>query len=83
MRETNIRTLYDVQQVLKKFGIYVHVGQRIWDIELMAIELDRLYQQEVIDQATFVTCKLVLNREHKYEEQGVKNNDSRSQTTGD
>ena len=49
----------------------------------MAIELDRLYQQEVIDQATFVTCKLVLSREHKYEEQGVKNNDSRSQITGD
>lgn len=83
MRETNIHTLYDVQQILKRFGIYVHVGKRIWDIELMAIELDRLYQQKVIDQATFVTCKVVLNREHKYEEKEVKRNDRRSQTTGD
>jgi uncharacterized protein YqgQ len=72
MRETNIHTLYDVQQVLKKFGIYVYVGKRIWDIELMAIELDRLYHEQVIDQATFITCKLVLNREHKIEEQGMK-----------
>ncbi|NVY96922.1 YqgQ family protein [Lactobacillus sp. DCY120] len=62
-----MRTLYDVQQVLKQFGIYVYVGKRIWDIELMALELDRLYHEQVIDQPTFITCKLVLNREHELE----------------
>lgn len=68
MKETNIQTLYDVQQVLKRFGIYVYVGKRIWDIELMAIELDRLYHEQVIDQPTFITCKAVLHREHRIEE---------------
>ncbi|MBA1435045.1 DUF910 family protein [Lactobacillus bombi] len=70
-----MRTLYDVQQVLKKFGIYVHLGKRIWDIELMAIELDRLYHEQVIDQATFITCKLVLDHEHNFEERGLKKAD--------
>ncbi|UQS84374.1 YqgQ family protein [Bombilactobacillus thymidiniphilus] len=68
-----MKTLYDVQQLLKKFGIYVHLGKRLWDIELMALELDRLYQEKVIDQANFITCKLVLTREHNYEEKQAGN----------
>ncbi|UQS82871.1 YqgQ family protein [Bombilactobacillus folatiphilus] len=63
-----MKTLYDVQQVLKRFGIYVYVGKRLWDIELMSIELDRLYKEQVIDQPTFLTCKMVLKREHQIEE---------------
>lgn len=72
MRETNIHTLYDVQQVLKQFGIFIHVGQRLWDIELMAIELDRLYHEGVIDQATFITSKMVLQHEHTLEKRRQK-----------
>lgn len=34
-----METLYDVQQLLKQFGVYVYVGKRIYDIELMQIEL--------------------------------------------
>ena len=30
-----MKTLYDVQQLLKRFGIFVYVGKRLWDIELM------------------------------------------------
>ena len=37
-----MRTLYDVQQLLRRFGIYVYVGKRLWDIELMQIELKSL-----------------------------------------
>ena len=40
----NYRTLYDVQQLLKEFNVFVYVGKRLYDIELMAIELDNLYQ---------------------------------------
>ena len=39
-----MKTLYDVQQLLKNFGIFVYVGKRMWDIELMALELDHLYK---------------------------------------
>lgn len=38
-----MKTLYDVQQLLKQFGIYVYVGKRLWDIEVMALELDHLH----------------------------------------
>ncbi|MCA9766671.1 MAG: DUF910 family protein, partial [Carnobacterium sp.] len=38
-----MRTLYDVQQILKKFGIFIYVGKRMWDIELMMIELKKIH----------------------------------------
>ena len=67
-----MKTLYDVQQLLKNFGIFVYVGKRMWDIELMALELDHLYKSGVIDKQTFLSAKLVLNREHGVEEKRAK-----------
>ncbi|KRM93918.1 hypothetical protein FC56_GL000639 [Lentilactobacillus senioris DSM 24302 = JCM 17472] len=67
-----MKTLYDVQQLLKKFNIYVYVGKRIWDIEVMALELDHLHQAQLITQDEFIQAKLVLTQQHRIEEQ--KNN---------
>ncbi|USS88603.1 YqgQ family protein [Fructilactobacillus hinvesii] len=62
-----MKNLYDVQQLLKRFGIYVYVGKRIWDIEVMALELDHLHEAKVISQADFMAAKLVLKHEHHIE----------------
>ncbi|GBG94110.1 hypothetical protein LFYK43_05690 [Ligilactobacillus salitolerans] len=71
-----MKTLYDVQQLLKKFGVFVYVGKRLWDIELMALELDHLRTSGVISNDTFIKAKLVLEREHHLEEkrEQAKNN---------
>ncbi len=53
----NYRTLYDVQQLLKEFNVFVYVGKRLYDIELMAIELDNLYQSGVVDKSTYTKAK--------------------------
>ena len=67
-----MRTLYDVQQLLKRFGIYVYVGSRLYDIELMAIELKNLYDAQVIDKKAYQDAALVLRREHRLEEEKMK-----------
>lgn len=67
-----MKTLYDVQQLLEKYGILVHVGKRIWDIELMAIELDNIYKAGLIDQHDYLIAKLILDREHNYEARRAK-----------
>lgn len=67
-----MRTLYDVQQLLKKYGILVHVGKRIWDIELIAIELDNIYKAGLIEQKDYLVAKLILQREHEIEEKDEK-----------
>ena len=62
-----MRTIYDVQQLLKGFGSVIYVGKRLWDIEVMGIELDSLYKAEVIDLKTYHAAKVVLIREHELE----------------
>ncbi|WP_288530139.1 YqgQ family protein [uncultured Secundilactobacillus sp.] len=71
-----MKTLYDVQQLLKQFGIYVYVGKRLWDIEVMALELDHLHEGHVIDDQTYAHAKLVLRREHRLEESQQTKKDS-------
>lgn len=72
MDNMSFRTLYDVQQLLKRFGTFVHLGKRIWDIELMFSEVKRLYEGGLIDKQTFIRAQLVLKREHRKEEEKEK-----------
>lgn len=58
--------MFDVQQILKRFGTYVYTGDRLGDIELMASEIEELYQSHFIPNQEYVMAKLILQREtHK------------------
>ena len=72
-----MKTSYDVQQLLEKYGILVHVGKRIWDIELMALELDNINKAGLIDHHDYMMAKLILSREHRIEELKEKKKDSK------
>ena len=69
-----MESLYAVQQLLKRFGIFVYVGSRIYDIELMTIELRNLYDNRLIDHDTYMTAWHILKREHRVEESRKKGN---------
>lgn len=62
-----MKNLYDVQQLLKRFNILVHVGKRKWDIELMGLELDNLHRRGVITDKEYMQAKLILRHEYEYE----------------
>lgn len=62
-----MKTLYDVQQLLKRFGIIVYMGKRLYDIELMRIELKRIYDAGLMDRLEFLEADTVLRREYKIE----------------
>ncbi|MGT2924558.1 YqgQ family protein [Streptococcus caviae] len=64
-----MKTLYDVQQLLKRFGIYVYLGKRLYDIEMMKIELERLYENGLISKDDYLQAELVLRREHRIEKE--------------
>lgn len=68
-----MRILYDVQLLLKRFGIYVHVGERLWDIEMMSIELKSLKDSGLIEDDVYIPAALVLRKEHRLEEEKQKN----------
>ena len=62
-----MNTLYDVQQFLKKFGIIIYVGKRLYDIELMKIELKRIYDAGLMEKLDYLEAEAVLRREHAQE----------------
>lgn len=47
---------------------------RIYDIELMTIELRNLYDSRLIDHDTYMTAWRILKREHRIEESRKKGN---------
>ncbi|MGT2925860.1 YqgQ family protein [Streptococcus cuniculipharyngis] len=64
-----MKSLYDVQQLLKRFGIIVYLGKRLYDIEMMKIELERLYQNGLLGREDYLQAELILRREHRLERQ--------------
>nr|WP_278925214.1 YqgQ family protein [Streptococcus canis] len=62
-----MKTLYDVQQLLKNFGIFIYLGKRLYDIEMMKIELRRLYDSGLLDKDDYFNAELILRREHRLE----------------
>lgn len=52
---------------LKNFGIFVYLGKRLYDIEMMKIELQRLYDSGLLDKRDYLNAELILRREHRLE----------------
>lgn len=72
----SFKSVYDVQQLLKQFGIFVYVGERLWDLEIMMDELRKIHHNYLIDQTVFLSAMGILKREHQVEQQRLdaKNN---------
>ena len=62
-----MKTLFDVQQLLKRFGIYIYIGKRLYDIEVMKLELEKLYENGLIDKTEYLEAELVLRHEDRLE----------------
>ena len=62
-----MKTLFDVQQLLKRFGSYIYIGKRLYDIEVMKLELEKLYENGLIDKTEYLEAELVLRHEHRLE----------------
>lgn len=67
MQETQMKTFLDVLNLLKRYDIYVHLGNRLWDIELAAIEIDNMARAGLIQPEEYARIKLVLQHEHEAE----------------
>ncbi|HLR66454.1 YqgQ family protein [Virgibacillus alimentarius] len=58
-----MQTVYDVQQILKRFGIYIYTGDRLGDLELMEMEMKELYLAEFLPIKQYHMAKIILRRE--------------------
>ncbi|ACB60353.1 MULTISPECIES: YqgQ family protein [Exiguobacterium] len=55
-----MKTLYDVQQLLKSYGTIVYLGDRESDIAMMMLELDELEQAGVLEKKQYDSAKVIL-----------------------
>lgn len=67
-----MKTVYDVQQVLKRFGIYIYTGNRIGDLELMLFEVKELFESGFLEKNEYQTAILILRREMNIENEKLK-----------
>lgn len=60
-----METLYDVQQLLKKHGVFVYTGDRLGDLELLEMEIGDLYAAKLISVDDFRMCRLLISKEKR------------------
>ena len=58
-----MKTVYDVQQLLKTFGTFIYIGDRVADLELMEEELRELYKSQCVTKEDFQMGILILRQE--------------------
>jgi uncharacterized protein YqgQ len=58
-----LKTIYDIQQLLKKYGIFIYIGDRIADLELMEEEIQQLFQSNLIEPKDYQMAILLLRQE--------------------
>ncbi|MCM3161773.1 YqgQ family protein [Metabacillus litoralis] len=58
-----MKTIYDVQQLLKKFGTIIYIGDRVSDLELMEEEMKQLYQSNLVEPKDYQMAILLLRQE--------------------
>lgn len=58
-----MKTIYDVQQFLKQYGVFIYVGDRMADLELMEMELKEIYQSQLMDVKDYQMAILLLRHE--------------------
>jgi len=64
-----MKTIYDIQQFLKKFGTIIYIGDRVADLEMMEAELNELFQSQLIEQREYQTALLILRQEIQFQKE--------------
>ncbi|OLN23527.1 cytosolic protein [Domibacillus antri] len=64
-----MRTIYDVQQLLKRYGVFVYIGNRVADLQLMEVELKELYQSQLVETQEYQMALLLLRQQMAIEKE--------------
>lgn len=67
-----MKTIYDIQQYLKKFAIIIYTGDRVSDLELMESEVHELYRSHLMDVRDYQSAILLLRHEIRLEREKRK-----------
>ncbi|PYZ98621.1 hypothetical protein CR205_08585 [Alteribacter lacisalsi] len=60
-----MKSYFDVQQLLKRYGTVIYTGDRALDLELMEEEVNELNRMGMIDKQVFLQARIVLREEKR------------------
>lgn len=60
-----MNSLYDVQQLLKKFGTIIYTGDRFADLEMMEDEIRELYKNQLISNDLYLKAITIIRHNKK------------------
>lgn len=60
--QTNLKTFYDVLQLLKQFSFIIYFDNEDDMLEMIEQEIRTLYKHELINNETFIQSKLLINQ---------------------
>lgn len=58
-----MKSMYDLQQLLKRYGIFVYTGNRKSDLLLIDLEIGELFRSHLITKEEYVRAKQILQKE--------------------
>ncbi|WP_096434669.1 YqgQ family protein [Alteribacter populi] len=58
-----MKTYFEIQQLVKRFGTVIYTGDRFQDVEMMEEEVKELYQMGMIEKGVYLQAKTVLLNE--------------------
>ncbi|MCM3617813.1 YqgQ family protein [Sutcliffiella horikoshii] len=58
-----MKTMYDVRQLLRKYGTFIYTGDKVADIEMMEDEIRELYRSGVLEPPLFQSAMMLLRQE--------------------
>lgn len=57
-----LKTMLDVRNLLKRYGIFIYTRDRIGDLELMKLEVNELFHNNMIPSADYHTAILIIRQ---------------------
>ena len=69
-----MKTIFDIQQLLKKFGTIIYGGDRLASLELMEDEVKELFNSQLIETKEFQSAIMLLRHEIRLESEKDKAN---------
>ncbi|WP_285768912.1 YqgQ family protein [Peribacillus sp. SI8-4] len=58
-----MKTYYDLQQYLKRFGTFIYIGDRVAELEMMETEIREIHRMQMMDTKDYQMAILLIRQQ--------------------
>lgn len=72
-----MKTYYDLQQYLKRFGTFIYMGDRVAELEMMETEIREIHRMQMMDTKDYQMAILLIRQQLALETEKQKKIDEK------